>query len=147
MAGTVVIKWGGGLITHKDKLCTINQNVIDALADVCKNSSKRLVIVHGAGSFGHMKAKQFRLAEGRVEGLSQDGAVSEVRNDMLELNQKVVSSLESRGLDVRSFPPHQWAKGIGPNFSGELPIHDGVTVVYGDVVDDESSECCCNTGQ
>ena len=139
MAGTVVIKWGGGLITHKDKLCTINQTVIDALADVCKNSSKRLVIVHGAGSFGHMKAKQFRLAEGRVEGFNQDGAVSEVRNDMLELNQKVVSSLESRGLDVRSFPPHKWAKGTGPNFSGELPIHDGVTVVYGDVVDDDFS--------
>ena len=34
MAGTVVIKWGGGLITYKDKLCTVNQTVIDALADV-----------------------------------------------------------------------------------------------------------------
>ena len=113
MAGTVVIKWGGGLITHKDKLCTVNQNVIDSLANVCKNSNKKLVIVHGAGSFGHMKAKKFRLAEGRVAGLSQDEAVAEVRNDMLELNQKVVSSLESRGLDVRSFPPHQWAKGTG----------------------------------
>ena len=140
MAGTVVIKWGGGLITHKDKLCTINQSVIDTLADVCKNSSKKLVIVHGAGSFGHMKAKQFRLAEGRVEGMSQDEAVAEVRNDMLELNQKVVSSLKARDLDVKSFPPHKWAKGTGPNFSGELPIHDGITVVYGDVVDDESSE-------
>ena len=140
MAGTVVIKWGGGLITHKDKLCTVNQTVIDALADVCKNSTNRLVIVHGAGSFGHMKAKKFRLAEGRVEGLSQDGAVAEVRNDMLELNQKVVSSLESRGLDAKSFPPHLWAKGTGPNFSGELPLHDGITVVYGDVVDDESND-------
>ena len=140
MAGTVVIKWGGGLITHKDKLCTVNQSVIDSLADVCKKSNKKLVIVHGAGSFGHMKAKEFRLAEGRVAGISQDGAVSEVRNDMLQLNQKVVSSLESRGLDVKSFPPHKWAKGTGPNFSGKLPIYDGITVVYGDVVDDESSD-------
>ena len=140
MAGTVVIKWGGGLITHKDKLCTVNQSVIDSLADVCKKSNKKLVIVHGAGSFGHMKAKEFRLAEGRVAGISQDGAVSEVRNDMLQLNQKVVSSLESRGLDVKSFPPHKWAKGTGPNFSGKLPIYDGITVVYGDVVDDESND-------
>ena len=140
MAGTVVIKWGGGLITHKDKLCTVNQSVIDSLADVCKKSNKKLVIVHGAGSFGHMKAKEFRLAEGRVAGMCQDGAVSEVRNDMLQLNQKVVSSLESRGLDVKSFPPHKWAKGTGPNFSGKLPIYDGITVVYGDVVDDESND-------
>ena len=59
---------------------------------------------------------------------------------MLQLNQKVVSSLESRGLDVKSFPPHKWAKGTGPNFSGKLPIYDGITVVYGDVVDDESND-------
>ena len=62
MAGTVVIKWGGGLITHKDQLCTVNSEVIESLAKVCADSSKRLVIVHGAGSFGHMKAKKFRLA-------------------------------------------------------------------------------------
>ena len=68
-----------------------------------KTPTRELVIVHGAGSFGHMKAKEFRLAEGRVAGISQDEAVAEVRNDMLELNQKVVSSLQSRGLDVHHF--------------------------------------------
>ena len=60
MAGTVVIKWGGGLITFKDQLCTVNQEVIDELAEVCSKTDKRLVIVHGAGSFGHMKAKSSR---------------------------------------------------------------------------------------
>ena len=140
MGGTVVIKWGGGLITHKDKLCTVNQGVIESLAEVCKNSSKNLVIVHGAGSFGHMKAKKYRLADGRIEGIEQDEAVQDVRNDMLELNQIVVTALQAKGLDVKSFPPHKWAKGTGPNFSGNLPIHDGVTVVYGDVVDDDMKD-------
>ena len=140
MAGTVVIKWGGGLITHKDKLCTVNDSIIEELAAACEKSSKKLVIVHGAGSFGHMKAKQFRLAEGRVAEIDQDKAVQDVRNDMLELNRVVVSSLESRGLDVKSFPPHEWARGTGPTFSGTLPIHDGITVVYGDVVDDDVNE-------
>ena len=68
MAGTVVIKWGGGLITFKEQLCTVNIEVIDALAEVCSKTEKRLVIVHGAGSFGHMKAKKFRLSEGRIAG-------------------------------------------------------------------------------
>ena len=75
MGGTVVIKWGGGLITFKDQLCTVNQEVIDELAEACSKTDKRLVIVHGAGSFGHLKAKQFRLAEGRIDGLNQDDAV------------------------------------------------------------------------
>tara|TARA_B100000925_G_C22002478_1_gene471985 strand:+ start:662 stop:1441 length:780 start_codon:yes stop_codon:yes gene_type:complete len=138
MVGTVVIKWGGGLITYKDELCKPNLEVIRSLAEICSKTDKKLVIVHGAGSFGHLKAKNFRLAEGRVEGLQQDHAVVEVRQDMLELNHLVVTSLKSRGLDVRSFPPHEWAEGTGPFFSGDLPLHSGVTVVYGDVVEDQS---------
>ncbi len=139
MPGTVVIKWGGGLITHKDRLCSVNMEVIDSLSKVCASSNKNLVIVHGAGSFGHMKAKKFRLAEGDIPGLEQLQAVDEVRNDMLELNRIVTESLSEHGVSAKSFPPHMWAKGTGPNFEGELPIHDGVTIVYGDVVDDEEN--------
>ena len=40
MGGTVVIKWGGGLITQKDKLCTVKQDVIDSLSEVCQKSEK-----------------------------------------------------------------------------------------------------------
>jgi isopentenyl phosphate kinase len=140
MAGTVVIKWGGGLITFKDRLCTVNLEVIDALAEVCSKTEKKLVIVHGAGSFGHLKAKQFRLAEGRIPELEQDDAVTEVRADMLELNKFVMDSLSKYGLDAKSFPPHEWATGTGPEFKGELPVYDGITVVFGDVVPDETQE-------
>ena len=136
MGGTVVIKWGGGLITHKDQLCTVNLDVIDSLAKACSKSTKKLVIVHGAGSFGHMVAKKFRLAEGRVVGLNQDEAIERVRKDMLELNNHVLSSLKKYGLDAKTYSPHLWATGTGPGFKGELPVFDGVTVVYGDVVDD-----------
>jgi len=140
MGGTVVIKWGGGLITHKDKLCTVNSEVIKSLATVCSDSSKRLVIIHGAGSFGHLKAKQFRLAEGRIEGMAQDAAVQSVRSDMKSLNKFVMDALEQVGVDAKSFPPHEWATGTGPNFEGELPIYHGVTVVFGDVVPDKGKE-------
>ena len=37
-------------------------------------------------------------------------------------------------------PPHRWAKGTGADFTGKLPLHHGVTVVYGDVVDDDAKE-------
>ncbi len=140
MGGTVVIKWGGGLITHKDQLCTVNLDVIDSLAKACSKSTKKLVIVHGAGSFGHMVAKKFRLAEGRVAGLNQDEAIERVRKDMIDLNNYVLSSLQKYGLDAKTYSPHLWATGTGPNFKGELPVFDGVTVVYGDVVNDLETE-------
>jgi isopentenyl phosphate kinase len=140
MSGTVVIKWGGGLITHKDSLCTVNSKVIDSLAEACSKSDKQLVIVHGAGSFGHMKAKKFRLADGRINGISQDAAIAEVRSDMLELNNLVLQSLAKYGLQAKTFPPHTWASGTGPNFKGDLPVFEGITVLYGDVVSDETTE-------
>lgn len=140
MGGTVVIKWGGGLITFKDQLCTVNQEVIDELAEACSKTDKRLVIVHGAGSFGHMKAKKFRLAEGRIDGLNQDEAVEDVRTDMLKLNKYVMDSLAKFGVSAKSYPPHVWARGTGPKFKGDLPVFDGVTVVFGDVVEDDQQE-------
>lgn len=140
MSGIVVIKWGGGLITHKDQLCTVNSKVIDALAEACSNSTKKLVIVHGAGSFGHLKAKEFRLSEGRVDSISQDAAIEEVRSDMLELNSYVIKSLNKYGLVTKTFPPREWARGTGPGFKGELPMFDGVTVLFGDVVGDDENE-------
>ncbi|HIL65141.1 MAG TPA: hypothetical protein EYG33_03125 [Candidatus Poseidoniales archaeon] len=138
MSGVVIIKWGGGLITQKDKLCTVNQHVLDSLARVAANCSKKLVIVHGAGSFGHIKAKQYRLSEGDIEGHDQKDGINIVRKDMLLLNSKVMDSLKNVGLNAKAFPPHLWANGFGPNFSGKLPIYDGITVVFGDVVPDES---------
>ena len=138
MSGVVIIKWGGGLITKKDTLCVVNHEVLNSLAQVAAESSKRLIIVHGAGSFGHIKAKQFRLADGDVEDLEQKEAIEIVRNDMMLLNAEVMSSLERVGLNARSYPPHRWAEGLGPHFSGQLPLHDGITVLFGDVVDDET---------
>lgn len=140
MSGIVILKWGGGLITYKEKICEANYEIIDSLANTCFKSRKRLVVVHGAGSFGHLKSKEFRLSEGNIDGFEQENGVRQVREDMLLLNSIVVSSLEKYGLSVKSFPPHTWAKGTGPNFAGDLPFHEGITVVYGDVVDDDEQE-------
>ena len=138
MGGVVVVKWGGGLITHKERLCSADSANIAALAKVAAQTSKRLIIVHGAGSFGHLKAKNSRLSEGEIEGLDQQSAIAEVRADMLVLNTHVMESLARNGIDAKVFPPRNWANGFGAEFSGALPHHPGVTVVFGDVVADET---------
>jgi isopentenyl phosphate kinase len=138
MGGVVVVKWGGGLITHKDRLCSANSANIAALAIVAAQTSKKLIIVHGAGSFGHHKAKASRLSEGEIEGLDQHNAIAEVRADMLVLNTQIMESLAQNGVDAAVFPPRNWAKGFGAEFSGALPLHSSVTVVFGDVVVDDS---------
>lgn len=58
--------------------------------------------MHGAGSFGHLKAKKYRLHEGKLNDdfllldsesdyLTQEEAVEVVRNDMLSLNSIIIN--------------------------------------------------------
>ena len=150
MRERVVIKWGGGLITKKDVLKQPHLEIIGSLADQileCNLLGIDVILVHGAGSFGHLKAKKYRLADGRLDlpdarilgAMTQDEAISEVRNDMLELNQHIMEALTLRDISAVSLPPHQWANGTGAEFKGSLEhfiqAPKGITMVtFGDVV-------------
>ncbi|MBO58103.1 MAG: hypothetical protein CMA77_03800 [Euryarchaeota archaeon] len=151
----VVLKLGGGLITEKSELCTLKPGVINKLAKLISKltgSGYRIILVHGAGSFGHLKAKKWNLHEGYIEGFKPDDndefskqseVVESVRNDMMLLNERVVNSLQSFGIQTKSFPPHEWATGVGRNFSGNISIFENndeyIPVTFGDVVN-------CNDG-
>jgi isopentenyl phosphate kinase len=149
MRERVVVKWGGGLITQKDAMKTVRHDVLEALAEQledCLEQGLDVVLVHGAGSFGHLKAKAYLLADGKVESnllprdRSQEEAVIDVRNDMLELNEHVLAALTKRDVSAVSLPPHQWAKNTGPHFEGDLSLFESapqgiVVVTHGDVVD------------
>ena len=140
MSGVVVIKFGGGLITDKEQLCTVDEEIVSSLASMLTKVDKKLIIVHGAGSFGHLKSKKYRLSEGRVSGIEQDTAIQEVRDDMMELNSHLMNAFSQNGIHAESFPPHRWASGLGIDFTGELPYSSGLTVVFGDVVPDDNQE-------
>jgi len=141
----ILMKFGGGLITTKSKMKTIDVESISNLSKLIKqllDLNHRVTIVHGAGSFGHLKAKEWRIASGAEDSIleQQKEAVDSIRADMLELNSIICSSLQSFGVVCQSFPPSKWASEVGPNFLGDLgPIEDCsegcVPITFGDVVD------------
>ncbi len=150
MEGPVIIKFGGGLITEKENLCTPKIDVIRNLAKIVEQLTQlnlRVIIVHGAGSYGHLKAKTWKLHKGRInEDLpttnslsSQDEAIQSVRRDMLNLNQLVSIELQKLGISTSSHPPHEWAVGTGKEFVGDLHRFnlngELVHITYGDVVE------------
>lgn len=149
MRERVVIKWGGGLITNKDQMKSVRHDIIDRLADQLESvvsSGLDVILVHGAGSFGHLKAKAYRLAEGRCspdevpKDMTQDQAVTAVREDMMELNQHVLGALTKYDVSAVSLAPHLWARNVGPSFKGDLSMFAAaprgiVMVTHGDVVD------------
>ena len=143
-----VIKLGGGLITMKSGLCEPDLDSIrvstKAIATLVEDGWK-IALVHGAGSFGHARAKRWRLSEGPVDANlgEEDGitnqleAVQAVRQDMMDLNQLVMNALAEHGIDSVTHSPHKWANGTGEAFSGNLDFlgNHMTTITYGDVVD------------
>ena len=157
MRDRVVIKWGGGLITHKSSLCTPNLEVLNQLASTvaeCHAAGQEVILVHGAGSYGHLRAKNWRLNEGHIPGMlqpegsicsSQRDAVEQVRREMLELNQHVCDVLNEVGISSIVHPPHQWATNTGMNFRGDLgrfnhPNGRKIHITFGDVVEVEGEQ-------
>ncbi|CAF0777917.1 unnamed protein product [Adineta steineri] len=63
---TRIIKIGGASITDKSQFEHVKLSNIDFIVDLFKNNYKNLILIHGAGSFGHHQAKEFRLNEGYI---------------------------------------------------------------------------------
>ena len=134
----IIMKWGGGLISDKSSVCTPNQQNIRNLAQCVKQIAKLghdIIIVHGAGSFGHIRARQYRLDEGNIDGLEQKEGVDQVRADMLQLHDLVVESLLP--LNVISHKPREFVQNNGPDFQANLEpfLNSGIHVTFGDVVE------------
>ena len=144
MRARVVIKLGGGLITKKDSFKSFNSDIVKSLCEVIANIVSEgisIIIVHGAGSFGHILAKEWRIAEGCDSEISteQKDAVDRIRSDMRELDSLIVDELFKQGLRSESFPPSDWATGVGRNFKGclekfERSSGEDIPITFGDVV-------------
>ena len=139
--GRIILKWGGGLISDKKSLCTAKNTQIQQLGDCVKSLSEMghdIVIVHGAGSFGHIRAREYRLDEGNIDGIEQAEGINLVRSDMDNLHNLVINSLYP--LSVSSHPPRDFVVNTGTDFRGNLDrfLLHGIHITFGDVVECDS---------
>jgi len=125
-----ILKIGGSVITDKSEGAFERLKEAD-LREVCRaisESWKNLILVHGAGSFGHPHVRKF--------GLSPLGA-SKVHLGCLRLSERFCSYLTEFG--VPAYPVHPFLI-----FSAEIvdkAIRNGLLpVLHGDVVINEKFE-------
>ncbi len=145
MAFRVVIKLGGGLITDKSSMKKFDRKAVDEVVDsLCSVSElgASIVLVHGAGSYGHLLAKEYEIASGLKldKEVEQWAAVEEIRSDMRELNALIIGRMNERGLECSFHPPSDWATGTGADFSGDVShfergADEPIPITFGDVVD------------
>jgi isopentenyl phosphate kinase len=139
----IILKLGGSVITEKSKQCTFRKNVMDNLAEKIKKANKQTIIIHGAGSFGHIQAKKFRLIEG-FNTKEQLLGFSFTHEMVQRLNTMVLKSLQARNIPAVSISPHTVVRlenheisDIDYKIFEEYLENKFTPVTYGDVVLDK----------
>ncbi len=159
----MIIKFGGSVITKKSEKGVYNSKITSQLLDELrqfyedksenKKSKKKkkdrkisydIILVHGAGSFGHISAKKYQLDEG-FHDREQLIGLSEVHHDVRDLNLRFMHDLLLNGFPGISIPPmiilRNRAKMISymdsEIFSKVIDM-ECIPVTFGDVVPDDS---------
>jgi len=145
----VVVKLGGSVITRKREVERARPKVLARLAnEIAAVTERRVVLLHGAGSFGHPGARKFGLA--RAPAPDQSAAARArgaaiVATEVRRLHLLVLRALVRAGVSAVSVPVATHAR----NREGRLVAFDPapfaqavrsglVPVSFGDVVPDES---------
>jgi isopentenyl phosphate kinase len=148
MPEAILIKLGGSLITEKSREETPRSAVIERLAgEIAALSGERpgsLILGHGSGSFGHVAAQRFGLAQG-VRDAGQLPGVPLTQQKAAALHRIVTAALAAAGALPFSIAPSSAAVS---DAGRPVSLHDEplvlalarglLPVVYGDVVTDRS---------
>jgi len=89
---TKVLKIGGSILTDKTQSATARPAQIQRVAEEIASYAANLVLVHGAGSFGHIPARRFGLPQ----NFSPEG-LRVTHSSVVKLNDLVVEALGKAG--------------------------------------------------
>jgi isopentenyl phosphate kinase len=104
-AKPTILKIGGSVITDKNRELAARTEAINRLAEeIQKTSLKNLILVHGGGSFGHLKAQKYGIKEGLKED-AQKFRFAEIHHEMTILNGLVMDALMWHSIPAFSVAP------------------------------------------
>ena len=103
----VLVKLGGAAVTNKSELETLDEDTLSSvIRQIAKvHRSRRLVVVHGAGSFGHFQAKEFGVQGGSLEDPRVVRGFAETRASVTKLNTKIVDALVREKVNAVGLSP------------------------------------------
>ena len=115
----MLVKLGGSVITDKTRYLTFRADVLTRLVGEIVSAGREVVLIHGAGSFGHVVASEHRIQDGYISD-SQVPAAAKVMEDVRDLNLRVMRVLNEGGLPSASLPP----SAVATLRSGKLDVLD-----------------------
>lgn len=144
----IILKLGGSVITRKDSLTpTLDSSNLTRIAREISNSSyHKLIVVHGAGSYGHRYAKEYAIGSeinSKKELARKRQGFSKTQNSVKNLNLRVCQHLLEQEIPAVSIQPSSFIQTRNKRIiianmdliSKYLDL-GFVPVLYGDVVID-----------
>jgi len=150
----IVIKLGGAAITDKSRPSVINRKTIESAARVLADH-RDYILVHGAGSFGHIPVNKYNLV-GVIRSRRQLIGYAKTKASLLKLENELISILAKEHIPIapvaasssliadrgriisRNYDPiaSMLKLGLVPCIGGDLiqDISLGVSVVSGDQI-------------
>jgi len=140
-----ILKLGGSVVTFKKTPMAPNIKAIRRLAEeVSLAGSRKLVIIHGGGSYGHPLAKEHDIVSGYSSPRQLVG-FSKTHQAMINLNSIIIEAFLDSGVPVVSIAPSSFIVtddrrivNIDFNLIKRFIESDFIPVLYGDAVLDIS---------
>lgn len=104
----IILKIGGSALTIKDaKTPTLDGKNLERIAHEASYYNDDMIIVHGAGSFGHIYAQQYKIGDKpiapkddyKIEGMCI------IQSSMQLFNHKIVTKLQEKGIPAIGLKP------------------------------------------
>jgi len=153
----VIVKFGGSIITRKDGYKKENRAMISLLSRIISKECGRseMIIIHGAGSFGHAPVVKYGIDKG-VRTKRQRIGLSDTHLSVSTLSNMLVKELLKNNVPAISLPPISFVeqnekrvskfsietiisllkKGYVPVLHGDMVLDKklGGSVISGDVI-------------
>lgn len=100
----LIIKLGGSLITNKNEAFSAREPLINKLCLEISKIKRKIIVVHGAGSFGHPIAKKYDLHLG-FKNKDQLKGFIETKIKLQLLNKIIIDYLVKYNVLALTFPP------------------------------------------
>lgn len=142
----LLIKLGGSVLTDKTRKQTFREDHLTRLVSEVvrfrQQSKTKLIIAHGAGSFGHEAAARYRTKEGIKDSQSLLG-MAEVTSIAQDMNSRVIAEFLKQKVPAVALSPRamlvtkkQKLENMFADAINDILTVNGLPVLFGDVVFD-----------
>jgi len=140
-----LLKLGGSLLTDKNIPFSIREEVIKSAIQQIIDSNKKLILIHGGGSFGHPIAKKYNISQGiNISIENQIFGLTKTHEAMIKFNSQIIEEFLEKKYPALSIQPSSiFIKHLNEiSFKSIEPIETSLDlgilpVLYGDIILDK----------